>query len=81
MASIKRAEKKFIEAQQKNDLEYTKRCESGGATVYTPDAAGLKIWNDEFADKARYMYDSKTPVADKDLYERITAFLNKFRGN
>ncbi len=81
MASIKRAEKKFIEAQQKNDLEYMKRCESGGATVVNPNAAELKAWNDEFADKARYMYDPKTPVADKDLYERITAFLNNFRGN
>ena len=81
MQSIKKAERKFIEAQQKNDIEYMKRCENGGAAVYTPDAAGVKIWNDEFADKARYMYDPKTPVADKDFYERITAFLSKFRGN
>lgn len=61
--------------------EYLKRCESGGATVFTPNASELKAWEDEFADKARYMYDPKTPVADKDFYERITAFLNKFRGN
>lgn len=81
LASIRRAEKKFIEAQQKNDLEYLKRCETGGATVYTPNAAELKAWNDEFTEKARYMYDPKTPVADKDFYERITAFLKKFRGN
>ncbi|MBR5966806.1 MAG: TRAP transporter substrate-binding protein DctP [Treponema sp.] len=81
LASIRRAEKKFIEAQQKNDSEYLKRCESGGAVVFTPNAAQLKLWNDEFADKARYMYDPKSPVADKDFYERITAFLNKFRGN
>ncbi len=81
MASIKKAERKFIEAQQKNDVEYKKRCENGGATVYTPNDAQLKIWNEEFASAARYMYDSKTPVADKALYERISAFLNKFRGN
>ena len=81
MASIKKAENKFIEAQQKNDVEYKKRCENGGATVFTPNDAQLKVWNDEFTVAARYMYDSKTPVADKDLYGRIAAFLNKFRGN
>lgn len=80
-ASIKKAEKKFIEAQQKNDIEYMKRCENGGATVFTPNQSQLDVWNQEFTVAARYMYDSKTPVADKGLYERIAAFLNKFRGN
>ncbi len=80
LQSIKNAENKFIKNQKKNDSEYLKRCESAGATLFTPNDAEYKVWADEFAEKSKYMYYPKSPVVDKNLYERIVAFLKNLRG-
>ena len=80
LESVKRAEAKFIQNQQKSDAEYLQRCIDAGATLYNPDAAELKLWEDEFKRDSKYMYEGKNPVANKQLYEEIAAFLKKFRG-
>ncbi len=78
--SVKRAEAKFIEDQKKNDAEYMQRCVDSGMTLFTPTPAELKVWEDDFTKNSHVMYEGKDPVADKDLYQEIVAFLKKYRG-
>lgn len=77
---VQRAEAKFIADQKKSDAEYLQRCVDSGATLFTPSKEELKIWEDEFEKDSIYMYTGKNPVADKQFYEEIVAFLKKYRG-
>lgn len=78
--SIKKAEAQFIADQQKMDAEYLRLCEQAGCKVFNPTPAQLKVWEDSFKADLHYMYEGSTPVVNKQFYEQINAFLNKYRG-
>ena len=66
--------------KKKSDAEYLARCRDGGCTIVTPNAQQTKAWEDSFISDLHFMYEGKNPVVNKALYEKIYAFLKKYRG-
>ncbi|QTQ11427.1 TRAP transporter substrate-binding protein DctP [Treponema parvum] len=78
--AVKNAEKKFIVSQEKDNIEYLNRCRDSGATLVSLDSSERRAFQDSFVADSKKMYEAKEPVVNKALYDKISAFIKKSRG-
>jgi len=72
--------RKFENDLVKSDADYLDRSEKAGATLVKLTPAEYAVFEKSFREDSKKMYEAKDPVVNKDLYDRITVFLKKQRG-
>lgn len=78
--AVEKAESKFTLSQKRDDAEYLKRCQDAGATLVTLTADERKAFDIDFSNDSKKMYETTNPVVDKGLYDKMEAFVKKYRG-
>lgn len=78
--SVRKAERKFALSAEKDTDEYLKRCQEAGAKLVSLSEAEKKAFSDSFYKDSKKMYETKDPVVSKVLFDKISDYLRKLRG-